>query len=487
MSSKKKSTQTSGPESQLEFTFQSDALHPEVLTAAIRAHGQSKGLNPVQLHHLEAEFIEAYARTIIHHQSLNQIAKLSVSLHDQNGKFAIELANHGAPFFGIFSRHSQFSEISRTETNMGRAGQRFRWEVRAPNIQSGQILQLRRRGRAQGPVKVRRAESHEMPRLAQLFHKVYQYDYINEDVYFPDRMTAKLNSGEFVSFVATDTTGAWLGHVGLKRWNTDPLVYEPCLGLVDPTTQSTGVFSALFRDVMTYAKESQAEYLIIDFVTNHLLTQKFVAPFGSLDTALFLGCQTKETQANLERLGLGENPEEMDRYSLLYSIVPLRERPFGTEIELPGSVGSLLEPIVTSLGLEYRSEPRFHSTEALGAFSETIGDIQQAVSFDMHEPGLKCTEDLLERWQELKRTGTIYASVDIPLGTVPIGQIYDRLREGGFFLSGLVPTQASRSLSLRLQSLAPTRVDLDSLQLLSPNAQTLREIIRTQATPLELV
>ena len=60
-----------------------------------------------------------------------------------------------------------------------------------------------------------------------------------------------------------------------------PVVYEPCLGIVDPKVKGRGLFSQLFEHAMKWVNSTPMQYCFFDFVTNHDFTQRFVAHYGT--------------------------------------------------------------------------------------------------------------------------------------------------------------------------------------------------------------
>ena len=60
--------------------------------------------------------------------------------------------------------------------------------------------------------------------LSRLFYLVYGYDYINEFVYYPEKIKAMIEAGDLLSIVAARPNGRLVGHVGLVRRHREPAV-----------------------------------------------------------------------------------------------------------------------------------------------------------------------------------------------------------------------------------------------------------------------
>ncbi|MEK7722432.1 MAG: hypothetical protein AAB359_08585, partial [Elusimicrobiota bacterium] len=318
----------------------------------------------------------------------------------------------------------------------------------------------------------------EEHKLSRLFHSVYGYNYINEFVYYPGRLGEMIKQGRLISVVAALPNGRLVGHVGLVKWSESPPVYEAALGLVDPLVKSKGLFGKIFRKTMEHAKKMPMQYCFFDFVTNHDFSQKLISKYGIRDMALFVGCQTRATQARLEKLGIGRDPADMDRYTILFSIIPGVERPFGRNIKLPLNLGESLEFLLKPLNLAWLPEPRFSTLPSGGGYESKCQPLQDAVYYDLASPGSTALEEILTGWRELLRNGYQYAAVDIPLGNPGLGNAHNLLAANGFFIAGLVPYRYSDKLAFRFQAVAPSRIALDKIKVASENSRRLLEIIK---------
>ena len=220
------------------------------------------------------------------------------------------------------------------------------------------------------------------------------------------------------------------------------------------------------------------QYCFFDFVTNHDYTQRFVARYNPVDMALFIGCQSCETQAKLEKLGIGVDPKQTDRYSLLLSVIPQVKHPFGKSVALPINLGETLGFLLTPLNISWVPAPRFQMLPPDGECQTHLQPAQGAVIFDLIRPGRKALEKILQEWHQLLRNGYQYAAVDICLASPGIGQLYDVLAANGFFVAGFIPYHHSDKLGIRFQSIGPTKLDFNEVIVFSPTAKRLLEIIR---------
>lgn len=420
---------------------------------------------------------------------------VSVAVSESGGRLAVEMLNRGLPLTGGFeaalgepacAAQTRCPEVA--VENFGRRGQRV--TLRFPLKSAGAAGPAAEPGvpkteappsggrQAADNIEIRLLAPGEEAELSRLFYRVYGYDYINEYVYYPEKLAEMVREGRLVSIVAALGGGRLAGHVGLVRWSEAPPVYEAALGLVDPEVKSSGLFGRTLDRAMKAAAETRMQYCFFDFVTNHDYSQRLIARYGTRDLALFAGCQGKATQARLERIGIGKDPEGMDRYSILLSILPQAPRPFGGDIQLAPTIGESLGFLLEPLGLSWSPTPRFDQLPPEGRHGVYYQPGQQAVLFELPQPGRRALGEVLAEWRRLLETGYQYAAVEFPLDAPGAAQLSDALAEAGFFMAGFVPWRHSDRLGFRYQAVAPTRVAFDMIRVHTPAARRLLGAVR---------
>ncbi|MBI5629951.1 MAG: hypothetical protein HY921_03590, partial [Elusimicrobia bacterium] len=423
---------------------------------------------------------------------------LGLGVWESEGKLFIEIVNRGAPIW-LGSRESGGMSAARWEKfhqalrgadrvsleNFGRKGQKVVIEIKLGSRAAAKSLAasggLAAAVIPEGEkIEIRPLKPGEEGALSRLFYLVYGYDYVNELVYYPEKLKALAESGDLLSTVAARPNGRLVGHVGLVRKSRNPPVYEAAMGVVDPAAKSRGLFSQLFDRIMETVRATPMQYCLFDFVTNHEYSQRHVAKFQPCELALFIGCQTRKTQAKLERIGLGPDPEGMDRYSLLVSAIPRVAQPFGPEVVLPESIGAAFGFLLKPFNLRWSVSSRFEAMPEGGLCRSQYQPLQSAVAFDLDRPGRGALDGLLGEWRELLRKGCQYAAVEFPLASPGLGMLCDILSSNGFFAAGFVPYRCGAELGFRFQALGPTRVAFDKIKVASETGRRLLEIVRKE-------
>ena len=404
--------------------------------------------------------------------------RISIEVTRSGAGMHLEVINRGTPI--NFQRASgNGGNLYWKMKNMGRGGQSLSLHLDAQKLLSVPPTQPRYKNlKSLSDIQFQKLRPGSESELTDLFYRVYGYQYINEDVYFPERLAQMIQDGDLESIVALDPDGNLVGHVGLLKKSQHPLVYEAAMGIVDPKCPVRGVFRDLFADVMKRSLEIPMHYCFFDFVTNHELSQRSVNKYGTVDLAILIGCQRKETQARLAHLGLGEDPEEMDRYSLLCGLISRVKNPFGTRVSVPVAGGELLQAVLQPLGLEWAPRSRFDFLKPHGEFGFTLNEAQNAAYFDLMDPGQMAVAEIIEEWKGLLKQGYLYASVTTPLDFSGLGQVYDQLANAGFFLAGFMPYRFSDRLALVMQSSGPARVDWENIRVVSQGAKELLELVK---------
>lgn len=417
---------------------------------------------------------------------------LSLTLDFVEGRLELQIINKGVPIynrpdwkhtkidienFEAFEKLSKLTDSIET-TNLGRVGQCLKVVFASEKHNSAQAPYFVPIDDEGDEVEIRKLEKGEEPELSRLFYKVYGYNYINDKVYYPAKIKEMIDKGDLESTVAVTPKGRIVGHVGLVRHHKNPNVYEAALGLTDPSAKSQGLFSNIFKEVMEQVDQKEMSFCVYDFVTNLMYSQKLVHRYGSNEMCLSIGCQLSETQAKLEQLGLGEDPKDMDRYSILIGIKPGTEHPFGERVTLPVSLGELAEFILEPLNINWLPSPRFFPMAREGRYVRELQPTQKSVLYKLEEPGEKAVTAIINDWRVLLRSGYQYAAVDMPLDKPGIGQLHDQLASSGFFVAGFIPYEFSPRLGFRFQSIGPTKVAFEKIQVFSDTAKKLKEIVQ---------
>lgn len=416
-------------------------------------------------------------KQIVHHNQMSSFeGEILILLEKRLNSNVISIENHGYPLFEADLNLPDLP-IEVYFKNNGRKGQLIEFNMK--NIEMLQevkptIDELH----SDSNTVIRALLPTESNLITELFYNVYKYKYINESVYYPEKLKNMIADGQLKAIAAFNELHEMVGHIGLLKWNERPPVYEAAMGIVDPRYKGNGLFGRIFDRVNLLMKQTPMNYCVYDFVTNHDFSQRLISKYGFCDMALYLGNQVPETQASLKELGIGNDSDAMKRYSLLVGIGPQVPHPFGKSVILPANIGEVCGFLLEPLGVQWVPASRFSSLAHEGEFQIQFYEEQRAVVFDLVKPGREALLHLIERWKILLREGYQYFGVDVPLNHSGLGTVYDILAPHGFFFAGFVPYHFSDQLGFRFQFLSPTKVDFEGIKVFSKTGKKLLKVVK---------
>ncbi|MBI4668511.1 MAG: hypothetical protein HY747_04895 [Elusimicrobia bacterium] len=232
------------PEARLIIPAKEIFLEPAF--SFIKTFAAGLGIEDSDLNNLSGA-VEAVLKIIIDNNSRSEGEPLRITAAEAQGMLSIKIHNRGIPvvcgkntdctpaaaeLLGKFRELSKKVDGLSTE-NLGRKGQ---------VISIGKRLGKKALQKAFDPpalerlfpknadkkIKIRRLKPQEASALSRLFYFVYGYNYINETIYYPEKLEAIMQDGRLISTAAVLPDGRIAGHVGLlKRQNEPPHFAAP--------------------------------------------------------------------------------------------------------------------------------------------------------------------------------------------------------------------------------------------------------------------
>lgn len=125
--------------------------------------------------------------------------------------------------------------------------------------------------------------------ISRLFYKSYGYSYVNDLVYFPDRLESEVKENRLISKVAISDNDTVIGHIALMQAFKNAKISEWGMAISDPNLRGQGIMTQLITEIMNYAKSSTFCGIFSHSVTNHEFTQKICTKYAFSDVALLVG------------------------------------------------------------------------------------------------------------------------------------------------------------------------------------------------------
>ena len=137
--------------------------------------------------------------------------------------------------------------------------------------------------------RIRSAAASDIIGISRLFYRCYGYSYVNDIVYYPERLTSGVASGMLRSSVALSDREEVIGHIALMEPYEGAEITEWGMAISDPVCRGQGIMTALVEEIMQDPSLAGYRGMFAHSVTNHAFTQKICGAHGFSDVALLVG------------------------------------------------------------------------------------------------------------------------------------------------------------------------------------------------------
>lgn len=308
--------------------------------------------------------------------------------------------------------------------------------------------------------------------VSRCIYRAYKYTYLNEDLYFPERIEARNRDGRMISFVAVTEAGEVVAHFALLP-RSNQRAAEVGIAVVVPEHRKKKLMKVLLHKLIVEAKSRGFITLYGNAFTMHTLSQRTNLNFDFVETALQLGIfppKAIHIMCEKDLLGAGN----------VMTFFKYLKYPEENEIFLPARHEDILKKIYAGLGVKKEfnivtdSPAQPHKAES--EIHLSIKPFHKTAYVEVREPGLDLDKRLKAKRMELADKGfnAIYVDLDISQPYTPWATL--KLEAIGFFFSGVLPEFYS-SDALRLQYYM-TDVIYDEIETVSDFAMELKKYVR---------
>ena len=307
---------------------------------------------------------------------------------------------------------------------------------------------------------IRRLQPAEAIGVSQLIYRTYGYTYPNADLYYPDRIVHLNETGELISVVAVDESGAVVGHYALERPGLGP-VAESAQAAVSPAHRGRKLMERMRAVLEDEGRRIGLRGIYGQPVTAHTYSQRVQEDFGGKVCGVSLGIAPAALE--FKHIAGGPLPQ---RLSLMLYFKYLQPPPL-TPLYVPHHHRGIVEVVYGNLGrpVEFASGPTAHrrgSVSVTYAKSYKLGTIRvRRIGSDTAAEVRRAREDLVET------AGVEAVFLELPLAQPGAAHLCSSAESDGFYFSGIGPCFAPDGDVLRLQYLT-VPLDTTQLQILSP-------------------
>ncbi|MEE8184837.1 MAG: GNAT family N-acetyltransferase [Thermodesulfobacteriota bacterium] len=319
---------------------------------------------------------------------------------------------------------------------------------------------------------IRLMKPKEAIEVSRCVYRTYRYTYLNEDLYFPERIDAMNRDGSMISSVALTDEGKIIAHFALLP-RPNGRAAEIGVAVVIPRYRGRGLMQLLLNHLIREAKKRGFIALFGNAFTMHVLSQRTNLKFGFKETAIELGAFPPMSLKPLTDRGFQGTGHVITFFKYLKA---------GEEYKvfLPPQHKDMLKGIYKNLGIK-RSYGDPGESWAIPFAEEStikvsIKSYHKTATIEIMSYGKDIERRMMAKRIELtnKEFNAIYLDLNLndPLTAITC----KKLENHGFFFSGLLPDYSNGD-TLRLQYYN-TDVDYNEIETSSPFAIELMDYIK---------
>ena len=322
--------------------------------------------------------------------------------------------------------------------NLGKAGKRLEL-IRnlGPGLPEGHAAPQAEPPVAGDAVAIRMMTEADAPSLARCLWRTYGYSYVNEDIYFPERVTELLRGGLLVSAVAVNAAEEVVGHVAIELETPGARVAECGVAVVDPRYRGHHLFERLLRCMTDWAARAGMLGLFAHAVAAHPFSQKGILAGGAVETGVVPGY----LPPGLDFHGI-RDPDMTERGDVVLLWLKTTEAPSRISFA-PPQHAQMLRRICDHAGLardwqappddlESGVAPPARTTLVLRVIPE-----QGRAELRIAAHGMDAIEAVRAHVKELDRHGIACTLLELPLGDPLTAVLCGEFERMGFGFAGL--------------------------------------------------
>jgi hypothetical protein len=266
-------------------------------------------------------------------------------------------------------------------------------------------------------------------------------------------------TGELVSVVAVDESGAVVGHYALERPGLGP-VAEAGQAVVAPAHRGRKLMEQMHACLEREGQRLGLGGIYVQPVTAHTFSQRVQEDFGVRPCGVSLAVWPALVFKQIAEEAEPERSTLMLYYKYLQPPAP-------TVVHVPAHHRAMVERIYASLGgpvkLQIGRAPRGH-----GKISVSYLKTHRLATIHVQQIGVDTAAEVRRVREDLVETAAVDAVLlELPLANPGAVHLCEAAEADGFFFAGLGPGFAPEGDVLRLQYLT-VPVDCTRLQILSP-------------------
>jgi anti-sigma regulatory factor (Ser/Thr protein kinase)/GNAT superfamily N-acetyltransferase len=307
--------------------------------------------------------------------------------------------------------------------------------------------------------------------VCRCIYDAYRYTYVNEHMYYPDRVIALNESGDMVSAVASTRDGEVAGHAALVFPEDTHEVADMAVAAVKAKFRGQSIARRLGEHLEAEARAHGLHGLFIEEVTVHTYTQKFCHRLDFTDTG-FLLAYSPATTAFAGITGASDA-----RRSVIVGFKYLAA-PAAARIYAPAAHKDVIASIYERLGapVTFAREAKA-SARGLPRLDVSVNTRRSVATIRIPTYGRGLPERIRAEVVRLLHENVSVIDVFLDLSERGTGTVAAHLEEAGFLFTGLLPGGPSGDW-LIMQFFNGVTVDYGGMQVEDPFTADMLAYIR---------
>lgn len=302
------------------------------------------------------------------------------------------------------------------------------------------------------PVTVRALEPGDAPALTRCIYRCYGWTYPNADMYFPDRVTAAIESGRRIGEVAMAADGEMAAHWGAVVVADG--VVETGVTVTDPRYRGRGLAAQLGDRLLQRLMDNGVHGRLREPVLTHAATQRIALREGAALVGLIL-----HAGKPLEQIGITDGVlSERVSVTLMYSpLVPLEP----ATMWIPGVYETFVRDV-----LDHADWPRELGAARVATdhppvsvLGSSYDSVNRAGSVQVTTVGSDLVDVIDDTLGALRRAGAEQIVVYLPANQPALASLGAGLESLSLGYAAVIPAYGQLGDALVLQWLAEPDVD----------------------------
>lgn len=317
---------------------------------------------------------------------------------------------------------------------------------------------------------IRQMHSDEAVEVCRCVYDCYGYSYANENIYFPERVSAMNQEGRLFSAVAVTPQGEMGGHFALIYY--DNLPAEIGIAVTKKKFRGQGFARQLGEFLESEAVNQGLRGLQVKEVTAHPYTQKFCIKLGYNDCGLLLAHSPK----SLSFKGIADTLKQRNSDVLGFKYL---KRPASRKIYAPLHHRSMIQHLYSNIGdtVECTLETNPQPSGEQCVVQVKVHHLRSLAEMFVMESGTDTIPALKHEMRKVFVDEIQVIELYLSLCDPMTPQYVPQLEQLGFIFTGILPETAQGD-SLIMQYFNGVHIDYDQIVLVTDVAKQLLEYIR---------